>query len=132
MSMPITKRVKLNWLVATASMLGACASTKPDNIAMVATGNPITTAAIIATLQQALGTQKITLGPREGDLNSWVTVLPPQLGQYETRNVALPETFDVIKRKNSCFLVRRTTGVAYALNNVTCVVPPPILPSTGR
>jgi hypothetical protein len=127
-----TKWIKQGWLVATACALDGCASTPPNAIAMVETGNAATTAAIIATLQQAMGTQKITLGPREGDLNSWVTVLPPQLGQYETRSVVMPEIFDVMMRKNSCFLVRRTTGVAYALNNVTCVVPPPILPSTGR
>jgi hypothetical protein len=130
--MAITRWVNIAGMFALAQALNGCASTKLDQLAMIETKSAATDTAIIAILRQAMGTQNISLGPRDGDLASVVTVLPPALGRYETRSVALPELFDVIKRKNDCYLVRRTTGVAYALKNVGCEVPPPLIPKTGR
>jgi hypothetical protein len=99
---------------------------------MVETKDVATTAAITNTLRLAMGRPNITLGARDSDFDSTVTVLPPPLGPHENRSLAVPEIFDVKKRNNNCYLVNRATGVSYALDKVTCVVPPSLLPSTGR
>lgn len=122
--MVVTKWMRLSWLIATIGTLGGCASTLNDSLAMVATQEAATMAQITNTLRQAMGTQRIEFGPHDGAYTSMLTVLPPPLGPNETRSLASPTIFDVVKRKNMCFLVRRETGTAYALANVECVVPP--------
>lgn len=112
--------VKLIGFVALASLVHGCASTSQDTPALVSTNNPSTLLRVESTLRQALGTQSINLGPNATDPTPIISVLPPRLGLNETRSLVTPEMFDVIKRANTCYLVRRTTGVAYALSDVMC------------
>jgi hypothetical protein len=133
LEMTAVKWARLGWVVAGLGIMSACATSPTDEIAMVETSNAAATAAIISTLRQATGRQNISLGVRESDFDSIITVLPPPLGPYETRSLAVPEIFDVRMRNKTCFLVNRTTGASYTLNDVTCVIPPPLVPgSIGR
>ena len=118
--MRINSLLKKVWLVPIICLSSACMS-KPINYpARLTTSDAATVKRVMATLTQATGSQRIVLGPENLATTTTISVLPPPLGQYETRSPAMPEFYDIVKREGGCYLVQRTTGASYALNGVAC------------
>lgn len=114
-------------LMALSWCLCGCASANTDLPAKLRdTGSQaLVTERLTTVLKAALGRQQISLGPDDLRTSTQISVLPPPLSPYETRSTNLPEIFDIKLRGDGCFLVRRSTGQAYALTGLTCVAVKP-------
>ena len=113
--------LKTLWMLPMVCLSTACLSKPIDIPARLTAISAITMERVTTTLQQALGIQRIDLGPENLSDSTIVSVLPPPLGPYETRSMAQPEVFDIVKRGNACLLVRRTTGMSYPMSGVSCM-----------
>lgn len=118
--MTLGKIAKLSGLIFAIQTLCGCASIPRDVPATISMADVATSQRVVATIRSAMGNQRVTLGPAASEPATNITVLPPPLGPYESRSLATPEIFDIIKRGNACFLVQRSSNVAYALENVRC------------
>jgi hypothetical protein len=108
-------------LCGLAGAVGGCASEPTDRPARLAAVDPVALSKVKLVLGQALNNQRIELGPEALASTTSLSVLPPPLGAYETRSTLVPEIFDIKKRGNSCFVVRRSSGQAYELKGVSCI-----------
>lgn len=72
-------------------------------------------------LSQMMPTGRIDFGPSDPTETSSITVLPPPVGQHETRSTALPVRFDLILRDGNCFVMRHDTGDSRELHKGACV-----------
>ena len=75
---------------------------------------------IKTVLAGAMDRASVELGPGDLTQSSVITVLPPRLGAHETYSLATQTQFDLVKQGEDCFLIRRDTGDAYALDGVVC------------
>jgi hypothetical protein len=112
--------MKFGYLWSLLGLSSACMSISGDVPARLISVDTATMSKIAGIVKQTLGNQNIELGPQALEATT-ITVLPPPLGPYETRSVAVPEVYDIIKRGSVCLLVRRTTRQEVALTGVTCV-----------
>jgi hypothetical protein len=102
--------------------LNGCAATPTEQLGAIAISDPATRQNVLASLRQALGRERISLGPASDEPTRTITVLLEPLGPLETRSVALPETFDVSRRASVCYLVRRATGQSYRVDGISCAI----------
>ena len=100
--------------------LAACQTLPAATPATVNLADPATAAAVTSALSSALGRARIELGPTDGPNTSFVTVLPPPRGPYETASPSRPTRFDFILSDDRCIAVRRDTGAQYPLPDTTC------------
>lgn len=117
---PAFTRLKLSWLWPILGLSSACLSVPEDTPARLASIDAGTMNTIASILKQEIGSQNVTLGPQAMEATT-ITVLPPPLGPHETRSVAVPEVYDIIRRKGVCTLIRRGTGSVIVLSGVECV-----------
>lgn len=122
----MTRKHTLSALVAL-SLIGAlagCQSLAATGPATVSVDDGQGVSALKTVLAKALNRASVEIGPMEANSAS-VSVLPPPLGPHETHSVALPVVFDIVLKGETCFAVRRDTGVAYELSGVKCVAVKP-------
>ena len=117
--MKIDKRLSA-LLLAGASLLGACKTTDPQVPALLTAPNAEIMDEIKTVLAAAMDRASVELGPVDLTQSSVLSVLPPRLGEHETHSLATPTQFDLVKQGEACFLIRRDTGDAYALDGVAC------------
>ncbi len=110
---------RLRWLLPFLALGTACMSKPIDQPARLTSVNEATLTQIRDLLKQALGKQNIALGPQTVEATT-ITLLPPPLGGYDVRSTAVPEILDIVKRGNSCFLLRRTPAATIALPGISC------------
>jgi hypothetical protein len=108
---------------ATMSLLNmGCATRVGPHPARLSSTSPQVMARVKAVLATAMGTNRIELGPEDHSRSTSLTVLPPPLGPLETRSLAVPSVFDIVKEGASCALVARTTGRRFPLTGVACTI----------
>jgi len=107
-------------MLAAVVMLGACQAGTPKQLAVFDTADDTSMAALRSTLAKAMGVATVELGPGDPSVSSTVSVLPPRPGPYEMNSPAMPTIFDIVTEQGNCFVVRRETGEAYALDGVAC------------
>jgi hypothetical protein len=107
------------------AMMGACQTMPADGPALLSMGDRASLDALRSGLASALGRPHVTLGADDPTTASAVSVLPPPLGQYETRSLAMPTVFDLAFRDGACVAIQRDTGTVHQLPGVSCVVPKP-------
>jgi len=73
-----------------------------------------------AGLATALGRANIEFGAGDPLGEGTVVVLPPPPTALETHSLAMPITFDLEVRGETCIAVRRDTGEAFELPGVDC------------
>lgn len=78
-------------------------------------------ALLMASLEEAVGRSGVSIFPEEPIGAQSLSVPPPRLGQYETHSPALPTRFDVVLDKGACLLVNQATGMAYKIEQLSCV-----------
>ena len=71
-------------------------------------------------LAAALGRASVDFDDAALTTASTIAVRPPAPGPYETRSLATPELFDIVLIRTECFVIRRSTGEAFALPGVPC------------
>jgi hypothetical protein len=108
---------------ATMSLLNlGCATSVGPHPARLNNTSPQVMTRVKAVLATAMGTNRIELGPEDFSRSTSLTVLPPPLGPLETRSLAVPSVFDIVKEGPSCILIARTTGRRFPLTGVACTV----------
>lgn len=111
-------RIALLSLGAFAVM--GCSHTSAPVPATLTADTPEARALLIEHLSQAVGRANITLGPGDLSARSDVSVLPPPLGEHETRSPAQPAVFDLQISGDACYAVPRDGGAPIALPGVDC------------
>lgn len=117
-------RVKpLTGLIAGVALIAcsACQTQATMTPASLSTADAENVDALKATLASAMGRASVEI--METDLTSatYVSVLPPPLGEFETHSLAMPVLFDIMMEGKSCLLVRQDTGERYDAPGVTCL-----------
>lgn len=107
-------------LAAALLCASACQSAPPAEPAVLSAGDAETIAAVKVALARALGVASVELGPGDPTTEPTLAVLPPAPGPLEGRSLARPILFDIMLRSGRCYLVRRDSGQAYALDGVSC------------
>jgi hypothetical protein len=108
---------------ATISLLNlGCATNVGPQPARLSNTSPQTMERVKAVLATAMGTNRIELGPENLSTSTSLTVLPPPLGPMDTRSLAVPSVFDIVKEGPSCALVLRTNGRRFPMTGVACTV----------
>ncbi|MBB5519387.1 hypothetical protein [Amphiplicatus metriothermophilus] len=105
-----------------ALMASACQSNGEGEgePAALAAADAETMARAKAALAEAMGVAKVELGPGDPTKMSTLAVLPPRPTAHEDRSLARPTVFDIVLKDGRCFAVRRETGEAYELKDVSC------------
>ena len=75
---------------------------------------------LIAGLAGAVGRTNIELGAGDPLGEGTVVVLPPLPTSLETHSLAMPVTFNLELRGDTCVAVRQDTGEAFELPGVDC------------
>ena len=106
--------------LASAALAGACQSVSAGTPATLAAADEETVAQIKAVLAHAMDQTKIEIGAEDLTATSVISVLPPPLSEHEDRSPATPTQFDLVIKNGACYAVRRDTGEAYELKNISC------------
>lgn len=107
-------------LLSALAVLAACQTTEASGAAVLTSADENVMIDVKAVLATALNKASVEIGPGDLTKTSVITVLPPPLGPNETRSPAKPIRFDIVKDGEVCFVVRKDTGEAFALENVSC------------
>jgi hypothetical protein len=120
--MKSTRRQSLLSLSIALVGLGGqgCATPGPAVPARLANTEVATMTEVRATLARAVGRARIELGPEDMSTSTSISVLPPPLGPYDTRSLAVPRVFDIKIAGGACVLVARDDGQTYPLKGVRC------------
>jgi len=110
--------------VLAFAMLGALAACQHNGPslepAVLSNASDANMTALKAHLADALGTQSIGLGASDPSEVSLVSVLPPPLGEHETRSPARPAVFRLFTQDGDCFMQRGRSDTLIELTGVTC------------
>ncbi|MCR9080713.1 MAG: hypothetical protein NXH78_16615 [Hyphomonadaceae bacterium] len=104
----------------SALFLGACQHNTPTVPAVLVDASEETMAAVKAHLADAMGVGMVTLGAGDPTGQSQVSVLPPPLGEHETRSPAAPTQFNLLMIGEACYAERVDTGEKTELTGVRC------------
>jgi hypothetical protein len=99
-----------------------CATHAAPKPARLAGTDAATMTAVRSALSTAMGRTRIDLGPEDMATSTTLSVLPPPLGPYDTRSLAVPTVFDIKMANGTCMLVARSDGKSYPLRGVACRV----------
>lgn len=105
--------------LATVS-LGGCQHSTQAVPAVLADGSDAAMDRLRTHLAAAMGKANVTLGPGDPTTQSSVTVLPPPLGEHETRSPAAPTVFRLLIMDNICYAEREDSGARIELQGVPC------------
>jgi len=104
----------------TALVLSACQHGTSAVPAVLADGSDETITALKAHLAEAMGVANVSLGAGDPTVMSSVSVLPPRLGDHETRSPALPTVFHLMLERDACYAVREGSEERLNLSGVPC------------
>lgn len=101
-----------------------CATSGTVKPARLMASDGATMTIVRETLAKAVGRPRIELGPENLATSTIITVLPPPLGLYDTRSLAVPSVFDIKIQGGTCVLIARDGGKIHPLTGAKCVVAP--------
>lgn len=107
-------------LPLVASLLAACHHAPEAVPAALADDTQAVRTALAARLGEAIGRANVTLGAGDLTTSSTVSVLPPPLGEHETRSPATPSLFTLTLMGGDCYAVPENDGAPIALPDVPC------------
>lgn len=111
-------RIFIPFVAALA--VSACQHNQGPAPAVLADDSAETMSALKMGLATALNRAQIELGAGDPTVVSRVSVLPPRPTDLETRNPAMPETFQLFIRNGRCYAVRDGSEAELALPDVPC------------
>lgn len=103
-----------------ALLIAACQLNATAAPAVLSDGSADTMNALKSHLAAAMGVARITLGAGDPTAQSHVSVLPPRLGEHETRSPAAPTQFNLLMIGDVCYAQREDTGEKTKLTGVPC------------
>jgi hypothetical protein len=112
--------LRLLGVTLLSSLSLGCATHSGQKPARLAATDAATMTAVRTALSAAMGRTRIDLGPEDMAVSTTISVLPPPLGLYDTRSLAVPTLFDIRMDGRTCILVARSDGKIYPLRGVTC------------
>ena len=107
-------------LPLVASLLAACHHAPEAVPAVLADDTQAVRTALAARLGEAIGRANVTLGAGDLTTSSTVSVLPPPLGEHETRSPATPSLFTLTLMGGDCYAIPENEGTPIALPDVPC------------
>jgi hypothetical protein len=115
---------KIALILGLAASAGACQTTGGASLrtAILLEPDEQTRALLVKTIEDLVGSGRITLGPVDLTRDSLISVLPPQPGPYEGNSPAMPRYFELITDGKNCFLRERGKDELRALPSTTCRV----------
>ena len=121
--MPIDRLIsllKMGSFVA-ASLLVSCQSTSAvPQPAVLEKANNETVARLKTAIAAAMDKGRVDFGAVDLENAPQIPVLPPRAGPFEGQSLALPTYFDLAIEGGSCVVVRRSTGEAFSVPNISC------------
>lgn len=104
----------------SALLLGACQHSAATVPAVLVDASDETMDALKSHLAGAMGVNRVTLGAGDPTVQPQVSVLPPPLGEYETRSPARPTQFNLLLIGEACYAEHEDTGEKTELTGVRC------------
>lgn len=90
-------------LAATGALQGCMHANTPQPAVLIQADSQ-TLSTLRTVLAEALGRGQVVLGPEDLSRTSRISVLPPPLGQYETRSPAAPTGFMLVTKGGLCYV----------------------------
>ena len=112
----------LRFLVTAFSALSASACQYGSEAvpAVLADDSEATMTQVRTHLAEAMGTAQVQLGAGDPTQIPVVTVLPPPLGEHETRSPATPTRFNLMIRGDTCYALQEGNTAMFELYGVPC------------
>jgi len=119
---PMTRRTPLSYMFASLPLfaLPACQTHADMTPATLMTDDAASIAILKTALGEAMGRANIQIAAADLTTATYVSVLPPPPGEFETHSVAMPVAFEIVLNDGVCTLVRRETGKHHAAPGLTC------------
>ena len=113
---------KIALILGLAASAGACQTTggAPLRTAILLESDEQTRALLVKTIEDLVGSGRITLGPVDLTRDSLISVLPPQPGPYEGNSPAMPIYYDLVTDGKTCSVRERAGGKTHPLPGVAC------------
>lgn len=108
--------------IGLLAIIAACQHSAALEPAVLSDGSDANISALKAHLAEEMGTVKIEFGVSDPTESSQFTVLPPPLGEHETRSLATPTAFQIFIQNGTCFLHRKDNEKMIELTGVSCRV----------
>jgi hypothetical protein len=100
--------------------LGACQHGLSPVPAVLEDGSDETLSALRSHLAEAMGVANVELGAGDPTLVSTISVLPPRLGEHETRSPATPTQFNLIMIGKTCYAEQEGSDTPVELTGIAC------------
>lgn len=119
----MTKINSVQLLGAMAAILGmgACATAAPFTSGRLANSSETTITSVRNALRAATGKPQLQLGVSNYATSTTIIALPSPSSPIETRNVAMPTTYNIMTNGVQCQLVNATSGQVIKLSGIACV-----------
>ena len=101
-------------------LIGACQHSASAVPAVLNDSSEETLSTLRSHLADAMGVANVSLGAGDPTMVSTISVLPPRLGEHETRSPATPTQFNLILIGTTCYAQRADTDTRIELTGLTC------------
>ena len=98
----------------------ACYHSGALHPAVLSDGSDTNISALKAHLTDEMGSVNINIGASDPTESFRFSVLPPPLGEHETRSPASPTQFELFVHNGACFARREDTETLIPLDGVSC------------